>query len=465
MYQFIHIEDYSINKSKKTRNDKIVRVFNEEISSDAEDVRDVIAEAKREANNIPQTVKTVEEPILLYGVDLDTVEALANEYHEKTKIKDKNGKEKKLRNDANVLIAGVISLNRECENFWDDYKEKAIDYLKEKYGHKLKCVVEHTDEPHPHMHFYVIQDVNERFEMIHDGRKAMLENKDKLKREQNRAYKKAMREFQEDFYSKVSFHYGLMKDGPKRRREDRSTYFKNQREIQLLNKLKKEAEEEIKNLNNKVKTEKEKAYKVGFLKGIKKATDEFNDKNYFNKFIFSISYNKEKAEKYDLVNKKLAEVEKMKNDFVKKYSEQNLLNKNIKRENEYLNEINEFLTFDEKQEKSNEESIKNDREAIIREVEIIEREQQQLSERFKQSYAIELRNRERISDFKNGNGRFRRSFLYNLTSYVRNILTCKLFERFTKQNIEEPNRREIDEKIKQIKGENTERTNIKKLEL
>lgn len=44
---------------------------------------------------------------------------------------------------------------------WDDYKNDSIKYLKEKYGDKLKSVVEHTDEAHPHFHFYVLQDQGE----------------------------------------------------------------------------------------------------------------------------------------------------------------------------------------------------------------------------------------------------------------------------------------------------------------
>ena len=37
---------------------------------------------------------------------------------------------KKLRTDANILLAGVISLNRENIEIWDDYKNDSIAYLK-----------------------------------------------------------------------------------------------------------------------------------------------------------------------------------------------------------------------------------------------------------------------------------------------------------------------------------------------
>ncbi|KJW89673.1 hypothetical protein, partial [Enterobacter hormaechei] len=111
-YQFIHIEDYSRTIAKKKKNDGKEK-YNKETKGRS--VRDIIAEAKREIGNCPH-VENPKDPILLFGVDLDEVEKLAYEYHENTKLTDKNGKEKKLRSDANILLAGVVSLNRENED-------------------------------------------------------------------------------------------------------------------------------------------------------------------------------------------------------------------------------------------------------------------------------------------------------------------------------------------------------------
>lgn len=66
----------------------------------------------------------------MYGKNLDDVEKLAYEYHENTKLTDKNGKEKKLRSDANILLAGVVSLNKDNIEIWDEYKKDAISFLK-----------------------------------------------------------------------------------------------------------------------------------------------------------------------------------------------------------------------------------------------------------------------------------------------------------------------------------------------
>ncbi|MCP6122308.1 plasmid recombination protein, partial [Klebsiella pneumoniae] len=211
-YQFIHIEDYGINISKKRSNNGTSAKYKKETKGRS--VSQIISEAKRD-NGFCSHVEKPEDPIILYGKSLDEVEKLAMEYHSKTKIIDKNGKEKKLRSDANVLLAGVISLNRENMEIWEDYKNDSIAYLKNKYGKKLISVIEHTDEEHPHIHFYCIQDIGKKFDLIHDGKKALHENKDKKKHDQNIAYLDSMRAFQEDFFKVVSSNYGLSKGGPR----------------------------------------------------------------------------------------------------------------------------------------------------------------------------------------------------------------------------------------------------------
>ncbi|EKN4176615.1 hypothetical protein NUF64_004451 [Yersinia enterocolitica] len=280
-YQFIHIEDYSVNVSKKTKNDGKNKKYNNETKGRS--VSQIISEAKRE-DGFCSHVEKPKDPTILYGKSLEEVEKLAMEYHSKTKIIDKNGKEKKLRSDANVLLAGVISLNRENMEIWDEYKNDSIEYLKNKYGKKLISVIEHTDEEHPHLHFYCIQDVGKKFDLLHDGKKALFENKDKIKHEQNIAYLDAMRAFQEDFFKVVSLNHGLSKDGPRRARMSRSDYFKLGREVKLINQVKLKAKKD----------------------GYKFAIDEFESKNWLNKITASVSFNK------DLLNETISKKNKYK---------------------------------------------------------------------------------------------------------------------------------------------------------
>ncbi len=262
-YQFIHVEDYSKVIAKKRGNGGKGK-YNEETKGRS--VRDIIAEAKREEGNCPH-VENPKPPLLLYGKNLDEVEKLAYEYHENTKLTDKDGKEKKLRSDANILLAGVVSLNRENEDIWDEYKNDAIAFLSNKYGKKLVSVIEHTDEANPHFHFYVIQDPGKRFDLIHDGKKALFENRDKKKHDQNIAYLNAMRKVQEDFFRVVSSNYGLSKDGPKRKRTSRKDYFKQKREIKLIQQVKEQAK----------------------IDGYNFAVDDFHGKSWLNKVVTSFT--------------------------------------------------------------------------------------------------------------------------------------------------------------------------------
>lgn len=328
-YQFIHIEDYGRNAAKKTKNDGKNKKYNDETKGRS--VSQIISEAKRENGFCPHVEKP-EDPILLYGLGLEEVERLAIEYHENTKIADKNGKVKKLRTDANILLAGVISLNRENIEIWDDYKNDSIAYLKNKYGKNLVSVIEHTDEEHPHIHFYCIQDIGKRFDLMHDGKKALFENRDKKKHDQNIAYLDSMRAFQEDFFKVVSSNYGLSKDGPRRARMSRSDYFKLGREVKLINQVKLKAKKD----------------------GYKFAIDEFRNENWFNKITTSFDFNRKSLEeatrrgdKYKKSlgskNKKLKDLEgietkytDLRKDFKVRLNNQTemLLNKNSDLENE-----------------------------------------------------------------------------------------------------------------------------------
>lgn len=495
-YQFIHFEDYSINKAKKktNREEKAIKeqkekgIYKGDYNNENEgnNLRSIIAEAKREPGNIPSTIVDgiVKEPILLYGVDLDTLENIALNYHSNTKIKDKNGKEKKLRKDANVILAGVISLNRDNENIWDDYKNDSIKYLKEKYGDKLKSVIEHTDETNPHFHFYIVQDVGEVFDLIHDGKKAALEvrSQNRTKGEQNTAYIKAMSSYQEEFFLNVASKYGLTKDGPKRARISREDYLKQKQEIELLNKLKKQreqevillkekAEKEIKELKEKSEIEIKKAKddalalgrRIGRSEGFKSAIIDFRDnKNIFSKVIFSKTFsenmiNQLKKKNKDLVdkNKKLFE---RKEHYKKDASYKNKYYQEEKK-NGYLKNINEFIeSVDVLENKHEKEEVENDiRANIIREINKIEAQQQQIDRGHEQIKQRDIGNRETIKGFKERFGRTVRLLFNNIKATFRDFITNKLLEKRSEGKEEIKSSIETIKKEYEIKNEKDRR--------
>lgn len=233
--QFMHVELYSreepakktINKSKNINHKSDVRTTT---------VNGVLSEMKRE-EGFTSHLETIAAPEVLYG-SIDTLERSIERYEAEFKTTDKNGKEKKLRKDACILLAGVVSLDRADEEIWDEYKTKAIEYLKNKYGENLKCVVEHTDETNPHFHFYVVGNQKQDLNLLHDGKLAVskLAKEDKKKLHQT-AYTEAMIKFQDDFYTKVSNKFGLSRTGeePRERYKSRPDYlrFKKRQETAL----------------------------------------------------------------------------------------------------------------------------------------------------------------------------------------------------------------------------------------
>jgi len=462
-YQFIHLEDYSIEASTKKSE------YNKE--SEGNNLRSIIAEAKREPGNIPSTVIEVKEPVLLYGEDLDTLEQMALNYHKNTKLKDKNGKEKKLRKDANVILSGVISLNAEYMDMWEDYKRDSIKYLKDKYGDKLKSIVEHKDEENPHFHFYCLADDGEFFDLIHDGKKAALEVRllNKVKGEQNKAYIQAMQNYQQDFFLKVGSKYGLTKDGPKRKRTSRKDYFKQKREIKALNELRKKTESELfllkektdleiqslkKETEKNIKTIKENASalsrRAGRKEGFKSAILDFEKKNYFNKVIFSRTFSNDMIQNLKNENELLRDKNKRmfqrKEHYKKDASYKNKYHEEEKK-NSYLKNINDFI--ENINEIENKKEIEDDiRRNIISEINRVETQQQQINSR---SEIIRQRNIRTRGDFKTIKatiGRSVRLLFNNIKATFRDFITNKLLEKRS----EKPE--EIKTTIETIKKEN-----------
>ncbi|KNC31019.1 hypothetical protein FF38_07703, partial [Lucilia cuprina] len=187
------------SNSKKIKNEENVKETH---------AKGVISEARRD-HGFTSHIEHVEAPKLLYGTDLNQLEQLVDHYSENAFIYDKNNKKKKLRADASVLLGGVISLDRKDIDQWEDYKKDSINYLKSKYKDNLKTIIEHTDEAHPHIHFYVIAPVGQLINNLHEGKNAVLEAKKNKHKNQQSEYIKAMTKFQDDFYERVSKKYGF----------------------------------------------------------------------------------------------------------------------------------------------------------------------------------------------------------------------------------------------------------------
>jgi len=216
--QFIHIETYARNSTTWTGKDKAGKSKGGTTRS----IQQIVDEATRKPNNCPHILNP-QKPIILYGIDPKTIPKMCEDYA--LTVKTKNGC--KLKPAALVCIAGVVSVGEPDKHKWEKVKKDSIEYLKEKYGERLKSVVEHTDEAFPHLHFYVIPKDGEKLEEIHEGIKAKNKAKYEYKQPtgiQNRAYIAAMKDFQDDYNLAVGVPNGLTRIGPARRRLTRDAW-------------------------------------------------------------------------------------------------------------------------------------------------------------------------------------------------------------------------------------------------
>lgn len=237
-YQFFHVEAYAREESTKqrtqTKKNSDGTYTSKEVAKEKKGgVRWVIAEAKREQDSCYH-IENPQPPTVLLG-DLDQVEQEATRWAEEST----DAKGRKLRKDAHCLLAGVISLPRDEEAQWEQFKAKSLDWLKEKYGDNLRCVIAHEeDEAHPHLHFYCVAKKGQSFDDLHEGKRAQKELKKKnpqaSKQEQNIAFCEAMRATQDDFANRVGQRFGLARIGPGRRRLTRAQWQAEQAQAEAL---------------------------------------------------------------------------------------------------------------------------------------------------------------------------------------------------------------------------------------
>lgn len=221
-YQFIHVESYSRTSPKKGKNG-------------GHSVASVVNEAVRDPGSIPH-VENPKPPVYIYGKPLELLEETCETWA--ASMTDAKGR--KLRKDALCLAAGVVSMPGETTpKAWEAFKVDAVNHLKAKYGDRLQTVIEHTDEDHPHLHFYAVPRPGERFETIHQGKAAAAEAKREggLKGVQNQAYKSAMRQYQDEFFETVGIKNGLTRIGPGRRRLTRSEWVLEQQQVETAAKI------------------------------------------------------------------------------------------------------------------------------------------------------------------------------------------------------------------------------------
>lgn len=251
MYQFVHIETFARKSSTKVKPTKkkaaTVATVDETMPKGMDafiqpngtvkpgktksTMDDVLAEALRDEGHCSH-VAVPKDSVFLMG-DEAALRALPSEIERNIEAyKAKNGG-RKLRSNAHVLLAGVASYPRELATAdpkgHQRWERATLRWLRDKYGDDLRVVLRHEDEPHPHIHFFVLSRERVDAKELHDGYVATA-GLPPLCKETTAVYRNAMREFQSAYYAQVGHAAGLLRDGPKRKRMDRPTYKALQRE-------------------------------------------------------------------------------------------------------------------------------------------------------------------------------------------------------------------------------------------
>jgi len=218
-FQFVHVETYGRASPKKAARVRWT-------------IRDVIAEAAREAGACPHVAEP-QPPVLLFGDAPADVERAVLAAAEATR--DAAGR--RHRRDAQLLLAGVASFPMRLKGAsdaerqaYEAWERDTVAWLRATYGdHRLRSVLRHTDEAFGHIHWFAVPDlaVGERMDALHPGRLAIGEAKAAGvagKGELDRLYRAAMRKFQDDYHAAVGIRHGLTRSGPNRRRLTRAEW-------------------------------------------------------------------------------------------------------------------------------------------------------------------------------------------------------------------------------------------------
>lgn len=194
----------------------------------AKDVERILGEANREPG-FHDHVEKPKRPTWIGGSAAD-VRADVEGYMtvpEKMTLKDGQRTERKRRKDARCLVAGVATwpetikelkmvpnkaARAEKDALIGEWISDSMRYLQQKYGPSVIFCV-HTDESHPHFHFFVVGDAPR----LHPGcaaefvdGKRLTDNKERMKR-----HKEALSKWGDEYQDHVARHYGMTRKGAK----------------------------------------------------------------------------------------------------------------------------------------------------------------------------------------------------------------------------------------------------------
>lgn len=231
-YQFIHVEAYGRAgahlKNSTTRKASMLAI------------RDEMVRAPHACSHVinPQP------PNVIFGLHPTAAFDLAAARAERAV--DKIGR--RLRPEALVVLVGAASWpvlaaevqhNDEARDHYLRWRDETIAWLRSQWGDLLASVVEHLDEPYPHLHFVVVPkpdpDNRLRIASVHAGYSAAAkcEHAGGKPHERKAAYKEAMKAFQDCYHAQVAVRFGLTRIGPRLQRLTRDEWKERKRQAEI----------------------------------------------------------------------------------------------------------------------------------------------------------------------------------------------------------------------------------------
>ena len=190
----------------------------------------VFDEAERRPGACPH-VPNPAPPELVVGMELAALRQLHDTLADTARTTLANGKTRKIRADQNTLFSVVLSFPGEMASAdpeaVKDWERRSVQWLKQEYGDRLMTVVRHVDEAHPHLHAYGLAgDPEMRVALLHPGYAAKAESlaAGEDNKAGDRAYKAAMRAWQDRYWNDVGLACGLARLGPGKRRLTRKEW-------------------------------------------------------------------------------------------------------------------------------------------------------------------------------------------------------------------------------------------------
>jgi hypothetical protein len=244
-FQFIHMQGYSRKGDGKGRNTSFI-----------------FGEARRDPAACLH-VEAPRSPVIVYGVDIDRVEAMHDAAAADARTVPKGGKERRVRQDQHTLMTVVASHPLTMEEVAADpakrqeaerWEAMTVDWLRDLYGDGLVSVVRHEDESRWHVHAYILpRDREMKAAGLHPGLVAKAEimaaepregeDPKAMNKRGDNAYKAAMRGWQDAYFDAVAVRCGLARIGPGLRRLSRQEWQVEKQQAKALQKTLARAEE------------------------------------------------------------------------------------------------------------------------------------------------------------------------------------------------------------------------------